>query len=125
MPIYVLGFAEAPLFASLIVVSAQATFIHANVCFECGPLKWLIATPQFHHGHHADEAEAIDKNFAVHLPAIDAIFGTMYLPRRWPRGYGIAEGAPYPMAISGSWPGRSPHRGDADPGPAVRDSGTV
>jgi sterol desaturase/sphingolipid hydroxylase (fatty acid hydroxylase superfamily) len=96
VPIYLLGFAEAPLFTYLVVVSAQATFIHANVRFEFGPLKWLIATPQFHHWHHADEAEAIDKNFAVHLPAIDAIFGTMYLPRRWPRGYGLAEGAPVP-----------------------------
>lgn len=96
VPIYVLGFAEAPLFTYLVVVSAQATFIHANVRFEFGLLKWVIATPQFHHWHHADEADAIDKNFAVHLPVIDAIFGTMYLPRRWPRGYGLAESAPVP-----------------------------
>jgi sterol desaturase/sphingolipid hydroxylase (fatty acid hydroxylase superfamily) len=84
VPIYLLGFAEGPLFAYLVVVSAQATFIthHANVRFEFGPFKWLIARPQFHHWHHADEVEAIDKNFAVHLPASDAIFGTMYLPNR-------------------------------------------
>ena len=58
VPIYVLGFAEAPLFAYLVVVSVQATFIHANVNFAFGPLKWLVATPQFHHWHHAAEAEA-------------------------------------------------------------------
>ena len=96
VPIYVLGFDEGPLLAYLVVVSAQATFIHANVRFDFGPLKWLIATPQFHHWHHADEAEAINKNFAVHLPALDAVFGTMYLPRRWPRGYGIGSGQPVP-----------------------------
>jgi lathosterol oxidase len=86
VPIYVLGFAEGPLFAYLVVVSAQATFIHANVRFEFGPLKWFVATPQFHHWHHASEHEAVDKNFAVHLPVIDAVFGTMHLPARWPRG---------------------------------------
>jgi lathosterol oxidase len=96
VPIYLLGFAEQPLFTYLVVVSAQATFIHANVRFDFGPLKWLIATPQFHHWHHAAEVEAIDKNFAVHLPLIDALFGTMYLPRRWPHGYGLAQGQPIP-----------------------------
>ena len=92
VPIYVLGFGEGPLFAYLVVVSAQATFIHANVRFEFGWLKWLVATPQFHHWHHAAEREAIDKNFAVHLPVLDAMFGTMYLPGRWPRAYGIGGG---------------------------------
>ena len=96
VPIYVLGFGQGPLFAYLVVVSAQATFIHANVRFDFGVLKWLIATPQFHHWHHADDVDAIDKNFAVHLPIIDALFGTMHLPARWPRGYGIAHGAPIP-----------------------------
>jgi lathosterol oxidase len=96
VPIYVLGFADAPLFAYLVVVSAQATFIHANVRFDFGPLRWVVATPQFHHWHHAEDAEAVDKNFAVHLPLIDKLFGTMYLPRRWPRAYGIAHGARVP-----------------------------
>jgi lathosterol oxidase len=96
VPIYVLGFADGPMFAYLVVVSAQATFIHANVRFEFGPLKWLVATPQFHHWHHASEAEAIDKNFAVHLPLIDAAFGTMHLPPRWPEGYGLAHGTSVP-----------------------------
>jgi len=93
VPIYVLGFADGPLFAYLVVVSVQATFIHANVDFDFGPVKWLLATPQFHHWHHAAEAEAVDKNFAVHLPLLDAVFGTMYLPSRWPSAYGIGEGA--------------------------------
>ena len=96
VPIYVLGFAETALVAYLVVVSVQATFIHANVNFAFGPLKWLVATPQFHHWHHAAEAEAVDKNFAVHLPVIDVVFGTWHLPDRWPRAYGIAHGEPAP-----------------------------
>ncbi len=92
VPIYWLGFADGPLFAYLVVVSAQATFIHANVRFAFGPLKYVVATPQFHHWHHAAEREAVDKNFAVHLPIIDLIFGTAHMPDRWPASYGIGGG---------------------------------
>jgi lathosterol oxidase len=97
VPIYVLGFAEAPLFAYVAFVSIQATFIHANVRFEFGRLDWLLATPRFHHWHHAAEVEAVDRNFAVHLPVLDRLFGTHYLPpARWPSAYGLAGGAPVP-----------------------------
>ena len=37
VPVYVLGFAEAPLFAYVVFVSIQATFIHANLRFELRP----------------------------------------------------------------------------------------
>ncbi|MGQ0553685.1 MAG: sterol desaturase family protein [Planctomycetota bacterium] len=96
VPIHLLGFAEGPLFAYIAFVSAQATFIHANVRFSFGPLRWLLATPQFHHWHHAAEPQAANKNFAVHLPVIDRLFGSHYLPKnRWPRAYGLlGEAAP-------------------------------
>jgi lathosterol oxidase len=97
IPIYVLGFAEAPLFAYVAFVSIQATFIHANVRFHFGRLRWVLATPQFHHWHHGAEREAVDKNFAVHLPVLDRLFGTCYLPGdRWPASYGLADGTVVP-----------------------------
>jgi lathosterol oxidase len=96
VPIYLLGFADGPLVAYLVLVSAQATFIHANVRFEFGWLRWVVATPQFHHWHHAAEPQAVDKNFAVHVPVLDVIFGTAYLPERWPSAYGLAHEDPPP-----------------------------
>jgi lathosterol oxidase len=97
VPIYLLGFAEPPLYAYVAFVSVQATFIHANVRFRFGPLRWVLATPQFHHWHHGAEPEAVDKNFAVHLPLLDRLFGTCYLPGdRWPTSYGLADGATVP-----------------------------
>ena len=97
VPIYLLGFNEAPLYAYVAFVSFQATFIHANLRFDFGPLRWLFATPQFHHWHHAADKEAIDKNFAVHLPVFDWLFGTCHLPkRRWPDSYGIGGGHEMP-----------------------------
>ncbi|MGE3465670.1 MAG: sterol desaturase family protein [Pyrinomonadaceae bacterium] len=94
VPIYLLGFAEAPIFAYIVFVSVQATFIHSNLRFEFGPLRWLLATPQFHHWHHSADPRLIDKNFAVHLPFLDRLFGTFYLPKgAWPLSYGVVGGA--------------------------------
>jgi len=92
VPVYVLGFATAPTYAYLLFVSFQAIWIHANVRFLFGPLRYVLATPQYHHWHHAAEAAAVDKNFAVHLPVIDWMFGTYYLPGdRWPVRYGLED----------------------------------
>jgi sterol desaturase/sphingolipid hydroxylase (fatty acid hydroxylase superfamily) len=41
--------------------------------------------------------EAVDKNFAVHLPLLDRIFGTCYMPGDlWPSSYGLAGSKPVP-----------------------------
>jgi sterol desaturase/sphingolipid hydroxylase (fatty acid hydroxylase superfamily) len=94
VPLYVLGFAPTAVYAYLVFVSFLAVFIHANVRFGLGALDWLVVTPRFHHWHHA--ASPVDKNFAVHLPWIDRLFGTAYLPAgRWPDTYGI-DGRPVP-----------------------------
>jgi sterol desaturase/sphingolipid hydroxylase (fatty acid hydroxylase superfamily) len=92
VPIYVLGFDERAVVADVAWVVVQATFIHANVRWELRPVRRVLATPAFHHWHHAAEPEAVDTNFAVHLPVIDRLFGTYYLPDRWPAAYGLAPG---------------------------------
>jgi sterol desaturase/sphingolipid hydroxylase (fatty acid hydroxylase superfamily) len=52
-----------------------------------------LVTTRYHHFHHATEAEAIDKNFAVHLPVLDRLSGTQFLPgSRGPRAYGVSDG---------------------------------
>ncbi len=94
LPLYILGFSEAALYAYLTWASFQAVFIHANVRFTFGPLRYLLATPQFHHWHHS--ATRHNQNYAVHLPFIDRIFGTYYLPGNdWPDTYGLT-GRPVP-----------------------------
>ena len=96
VPLQLLGFAESALYAYLVFVSFHAVFIHANVRFSFGRLESLVVTPRFHHWHHAAADAARDKNFAVHLPWLDRLFGTRYLPgREWPSRYGIA-GDPVP-----------------------------
>lgn len=89
VPVFVLGFSEQALIVYVVIVALQATFIHANVRWTFRLVRALVATPAFHHWHHAAEPDAVDKNFAVHTPVWDRLFGTYYLPDRWPSAYGL------------------------------------
>jgi lathosterol oxidase len=100
IPIYLLGFSMAPLFVYIIFVSIYATYIHSNFRVEFGPVRWLLVTPRFHHWHHTSDLAFADKNFAVHLPVLDCLFGTYYMPpKEWPSAYGVAEGTVPPSGF--------------------------
>jgi lathosterol oxidase len=76
--------------AYLFFVTLHATWTHCNF----GPtVKWLepfLIQPRYHHWHHTSQKEAIDKNYAIHFPWIDRLFGTYYLPEdKWPETYGL------------------------------------
>lgn len=95
LPLVVLGFDERAVLAYLVLVSFHAVFIHANFAPRTAWLERWVAMPRYHHWHHAIEPEAVDRNFAVHLPMIDRLFGTHYLPgQAWPSAYGVA--GPFP-----------------------------
>jgi membrane protein YqaA with SNARE-associated domain len=40
-------------------------FLHANVRWHLRPLQRVVATPDFHHWHHANEPDAIHTNYAA------------------------------------------------------------
>lgn len=90
LPVYLLGFSQPAVYAYLLFVSFHGVFLHANVGLRLGALEHVLALPRFHHWHHSSETEALDKNFALHFPWIDQIFGTKHLPDgRWPARYGV------------------------------------
>ena len=84
-----LGFSQSIILAYLIFVTLHATWTHCNF----GPnVKWLeklLVMPRYHHWHHTSQKEGIDKNFAIHFPWIDKLFGTYYFPEHWPERYGL------------------------------------
>lgn len=89
-PIYVLGFSKQVIDAYIVIVGFQAVFNHANVSVRLGPLRYLIVTPNFHHWHHSQDDEAIDKNYAAHFAFLDYLFGTaVKADRTWPAQYGV------------------------------------
>lgn len=92
LPAFILGAEKGPLLAYVVFAGFQAGLAHANVGIDFGPLKYVFNTPQFHHWHHSSEREAVDRNYAAHLPVIDWIFGTYHMPaRRWPAKYGVID----------------------------------
>ena len=89
-PLFVVGFSESVINAYIIIVGFQAVFNHANVHLPWGPLKYLIVTPDFHHWHHSQDDEAIDKNYAAHYSFIDYFFGTgVKSEKKFPERYGV------------------------------------
>jgi sterol desaturase/sphingolipid hydroxylase (fatty acid hydroxylase superfamily) len=93
--VFFLGFSALALSVYFLIYTAHALLLHANVRINFGPLKWLIASPQFHHWHHANQREAYDKNFASQLSIIDVIFGTFQVQgESLPEKYGVDDPIP-------------------------------
>ena len=95
LPVFALGFSDPAIAIFALSYQCQSLLIHSNTRIGFGPLKWILASPPFHHWHHANEPEAIDKNFAAQLPFIDALGGTLFLPpQRMPARYGTDDPVP-------------------------------
>ncbi|HZR15353.1 MAG TPA: sterol desaturase family protein [Acidimicrobiia bacterium] len=108
IPLYVLGFSRATFGAFLVFTTLQALFIHANVRLTFGPLRYVLATPEFHHWHHGNVEAAYDTNFAGEFPFVDKLFGTLHLPHReWPERYGVDDELPSGYLRQLAWPFRS------------------
>ena len=71
---------------------------HANVDARTGWLDYLIATPHVHHFHHSLRPEEA-RNYGTNVMIWDLLFGTYYLPDRWPAAYGLSA----PRDVPGRW----------------------
>ena len=94
MPLFLLGFTKETFGQYLIFGAILTLFNHANTSLRVPILRWIIATPEFHHWHHSKEQVAHNKNFSG-FPLIDLLFGTFYLPQsKMPSNYGVDEFIP-------------------------------
>ena len=95
IPCVALGFSGTAFGIFGMIYFAHSVLLHSNVRISFGPLRWLIASPQFHHWHHSREPDAWGKNFAGELSLIDILFGTAYMPKgQWTPSYGIHDVLP-------------------------------
>ncbi|HEX5506968.1 MAG TPA: sterol desaturase family protein [Pseudolabrys sp.] len=95
LPLFVLGFSDAAILIFAFIYQWQSVLIHSNTRIGLGPLKWIVASPEFHHWHHANERDALNKNFAGQFSFIDALGGTLFMPTsRSPEKYGTDEPVP-------------------------------
>ncbi len=96
LPLLTLGFLPSVMQAYVGMVYVYSSLLHANLRGNFDAIGAWIAVPRFHHWHHAIEAEGVDKNFAIHFPWLDRLFGTFYFPKgAWPKGYGVPEAVPH------------------------------
>ena len=94
LPLFVLGFSPAVFYAYVAVVAIHAVLNHTNTRLRYGWLEWFIVSPRIHHWHHANDPAAYDKNFCVHFPWIDRLFGTFHAPGdSWPERTGLDDAA--------------------------------
>ena len=71
---------------------AHSAFVHANLKWTLGPLRYVLAGPVFHRWHHTMADQGGEKNFASTFPVLDLLFGTFYLPKSTlPETYGVAD----------------------------------
>jgi len=95
IPVFALGFSEWAIGVYALLYQWQAVLIHSNVRVGFGPLRFLFASPEFHHWHHSNHREARDRNFAAQLSFLDALFGSFHLPRgQIPTTYGLDRPMP-------------------------------
>jgi sterol desaturase/sphingolipid hydroxylase (fatty acid hydroxylase superfamily) len=95
VPVAALGFSEWAIVIYVVLYQWQTIFIHANVRIRFGPLRFLLASPEFHHWHHTSDRGARDRNFAAQLPFLDALFGTLHMPKgQMPTTYGLDRPMP-------------------------------
>jgi lathosterol oxidase len=94
LPAFALGFSEPALYVWLVIIALQGVLNHVNLRFRLRWIEHLVVTPRFHYWHHA--VYPVDRNFAVHFPWIDRLFGSHHLPvEAWPEQLGI-HGHPVP-----------------------------
>ncbi len=67
-------------------------WVHSNLNWTLGPLRYVVATPVFHRWHHTSPAEGGEKNFAPTFALWDWLFGTFYMPEgKLPQVFGVDD----------------------------------
>ena len=116
VPLLLTGLSPLALAGIAPLLTLLAILVHANVDWDWGPLRSVIASPLFHRWHHTSEEEGLDKNFAGLLPAWDIMFGTYYMPKgKVPEMFGTKTLVPDGLTGQLAYPFRNSGNGTRTP----------
>lgn len=104
--VVLIGFSPLVLAGALPFFAVYAILLHANVDWDFGRLRSVLASPTFHRWHHTTAGEARDRNFAGLLPIWDILFGTYYMPGHAPTRFGVDRAVPGTIWGQLAWPFR-------------------
>lgn len=91
LPLLLIGFSPRLIIEFVPFIIVYVVFLHTNIRWKFGPLKYIFASPTYHRWHHSSEEQGIDVNYATMFPFWDLLFGTYYLPDRQPERYGVKD----------------------------------
>jgi sterol desaturase/sphingolipid hydroxylase (fatty acid hydroxylase superfamily) len=72
------GFSAEVIGAGIAINLLHNAYVHFDVDWDHGLLRWLIASPRFHRLHHLDVPEVHHRNLANIYPIWDIMFGTWH-----------------------------------------------
>lgn len=91
LPILLLGFDPVIFLGLGPFLLLHTLYLHSAVRLDLGPLRYVIAGPDFHRWHHALDRDAQGTNFGGVLAIWDVLFGTFRLPRERASTFGVEE----------------------------------
>ncbi|MCS7012153.1 MAG: sterol desaturase family protein [Chloroherpetonaceae bacterium] len=98
-PIVLLGAPPEMILIKGAIDGIWGMWIHSNIDVKSGVLQLIINGPEMHRWHHSCDIKEGGINFSTKLAIWDWLFGTAYLPKEKPSGYGITD-THYPLSIT-------------------------
>jgi sterol desaturase/sphingolipid hydroxylase (fatty acid hydroxylase superfamily) len=113
-PLVLLGVPLGAHATVLVILKLATVYVHSNLRVPLGPLRFVVATPRFHHRHH--QRDGAVANFASLFPFLDVVFGSYDGADAAAGRFGVAR--PLPDSFVGLLlaPLRRGERAPADPG---------
>lgn len=90
-PIVLLGAAPELALMKGTIDAVWGMWIHSNVGVRTGVLQYVINGPEMHRWHHSRVYTGYGCNYGTKLAIWDWLFGTAYLPKDKPPGYGLDD----------------------------------
>jgi sterol desaturase/sphingolipid hydroxylase (fatty acid hydroxylase superfamily) len=100
----ILGMDPVALSVASLIIAFHNLFIHSNLRWTFGPVRYVLVSPVLHRWHHSDLPEARDKNFAAMFSCLDLLLGTFYMPKGvMPETVGLSpeEKTAHPRTLAG------------------------
>jgi sterol desaturase/sphingolipid hydroxylase (fatty acid hydroxylase superfamily) len=80
LPVLVLGFDPRIFLALGPFLLLHTLYLHSSVRLSLGPLRYVLASPDFHRWHHSVDLAAQNANYAGVFSIWDVMFGTFRMP---------------------------------------------
>jgi sterol desaturase/sphingolipid hydroxylase (fatty acid hydroxylase superfamily) len=91
LPLLVLGVSDRALLIWATVDAFFGMLIHSNLDIRLGPLIYVMNGPELHRWHHSRDRDRRECNYGNNFSIFDWAFGTAYLTREHPTGFGIDD----------------------------------